>query len=49
MIDWFINKKEKDEIKQTAARKNINVDCRANCLFNDESDNFETRKAKKWM
>ena len=33
--DAGVNKKEKDEIKQTAARKNINVDCRANCLFND--------------
>ena len=30
-------KKEKDEIKQTAARKNINVDCKANCLFNENN------------
>jgi len=33
--DSGINKKEKDEIKQTAARKNIEVKCRANCLFNE--------------
>ena len=35
--DSGVNKKEKDEIKQTAARKNINVDCKANCLFNQNN------------
>ena len=35
--DSGYNKKEKDEIKQTAARKNINVECRAHCLFNKDN------------
>lgn len=30
------NKKEKDKIPQPPARKNINVDCKAKCLFNKE-------------
>lgn len=34
-IDCGKNKKEKDEIHQTATRKNINVECEAKCLFND--------------
>ena len=30
-------KKEHDKISQTPTRKNINVACQANCLFNDHN------------